>query len=104
MASPGIEEYNGKKVRAQLVIPPEGEANIFLEGEMPCKMLYAYQVRPLSSVNEHYTPTLFGHEKGNCFVIIESLNFECGVGFKPAISQLEYGVYDPDERLRGRLL
>ena len=289
LASPGVEEYNGKKVRAQLVIPPEGEANIFLEGEMPCKMLYAYQVRPLSSVKDHYSPTmfstqstsntrifsdweapeihdpkerpwamiaapegdsckgrfslsqfsmanlefrvhlntdkmyptqsaanfqnisrvfvsdcqfclnenvgdtlkekelqenpchtvglmmsgdqndnnvlrnvacqgfkygfvlgehvvadylyvhncenaiafhdcshvsvithvvaqhnkriittapdgLFGHEKGACFVIIESLNFECGVGFKPAISQLEYGVYDPDERLRGYLL
>ena len=50
LASPGVEEYNGRKVRAQLVIPPENNANIFLEGEMPCKMLYSYQVRPLSAV------------------------------------------------------
>ena len=46
---------------------------------------------------------LFGLPKGSCYVIIQSLNFECGVGFKPAVSQLEYGVYDPDERLRGSL-
>ena len=39
LASPGIEEYHGRPVRAQLVIPPENDANIFLEGEMPCKML-----------------------------------------------------------------
>ena len=289
LASPGIEEYNGRKVRAQLIIPPENNANIFLEGEMPCRMLYSYQVRPLSSVKDNYVPTtfgtisnnntrifsdweapevldpserpwamiaapeddsckgrfsvsqfsmanlefrvrmdtekmyptqsaanlqnvsrvwisdcqfalnesvgdtllekelqenpchtvglmtsgdqndnnvlrnvaaqgfkygfvlgehvvadylyvhncenaisfhdcshlsvithivaqhnkrivttapngLFGHEAGKCNVIIESLNFECGVGFKPAISQLEYGVYDPDGRLRGSLV
>ena len=60
LASPGIEEYRGRRVRAQLVIPPENNANIFLEGEMPCKMLYSYQVRPLSSVEHHYTPTTFG--------------------------------------------
>lgn len=60
LASPGIEEYNGRKVRAQLIIPPENNANIFFEGEMPCKMLYAYQVRPLSSVNNNFVPTTFG--------------------------------------------
>ena len=288
LASPGIEEYNGSPVRAQLVIPPENNANIFLEGEMPCKMLYSYQVRPLSALEHGYDPTmfgtqsnnntrifsdweapevhdpnerpwamiaapegdwckghfsmsqfsmanlefrvhlnkdkmyptqsaanlqnisrvwisdcqfclnenvgdtilekelqenpchtvglmmsgdqnddnvlrnvavqgfkygfvlgehvvadylyvhncenaiafhdcshmtvinhivaqhnkriittapdgLFGHAKGSCYVIINSLNFECGVGFKPAVSQLEYGVYDPDGRLRGSL-
>ena len=41
LASPGIEEYNGRSVRAQLIIPPDNNANIFLEGEMPCKMLYS---------------------------------------------------------------
>ena len=60
LASPGIEEYNGRPVRAQLVIPPENNANIFLEGEMPCKMLYDYQVRPLSAVKHNFVPTTFG--------------------------------------------
>jgi hypothetical protein len=46
---------------------------------------------------------LFGHGKGPCNVIIQSLNFECGTGLLPAICQLEYGVYDPDGRLRGSL-
>jgi hypothetical protein len=46
---------------------------------------------------------LFGHGKGPCNVIIQSLNFECGTGLKPEICQLEYGVYDPDCRLRGSL-
>ena len=44
IASPAIEEYNGKPLRAQLMIPP-GNANIMLEGEMPCKMLNAYILR-----------------------------------------------------------
>ena len=65
LASPGIEEYNGRKVRAQLVIPPENKANIFLEGEMPCRMLYSYQVRPLSSVQHNFTPTTFGRQHVN---------------------------------------
>ena len=65
LASPGIEEYNGRKVRAQLVIPPENDANIFLEGEMPCKMLYSYQVRPLSAVEHNFTPTTFGTQSVN---------------------------------------
>ena len=65
LASPGIEEYNGRKVRAQLVIPPENNANIFLEGEMPCRMLYSYQVRPLSSVKDNYVPTTFGTISNN---------------------------------------
>ena len=60
LGSPGIEEYHGRPVRAQLVIPPENNANIFLEGEMPTKMLYSYQVRPLSAVKDHFSPTTFG--------------------------------------------
>ena len=46
---------------------------------------------------------LYGNKKGKCFVDIGSVNFECGVGFKPAISQLQYGVRDTENRLRGRL-
>ncbi|MBQ8357003.1 MAG: hypothetical protein IJX39_04245 [Clostridia bacterium] len=59
IASPAIEEVNGKPVRAQLVIPA-GHANIQLEGEMPCRLLNTYQVRPLSSAKKNYTPTTFG--------------------------------------------
>ena len=58
IASPGIEEYNGKPLRAQLVIPP-CSANIMLEGEMPCQMLNAYIVRKPNSVNHGFTPTRF---------------------------------------------
>lgn len=46
IAAPGIEEYNGRKLRSQLVIPP-GAHNIFLEGEMPCRLLYNYMVLPM---------------------------------------------------------
>ena len=60
LASPGIERHNGRLVRAQLVIPPENGANIFLEGEMPCRMLNAYIVRPLSAVQSNFKPTVFG--------------------------------------------
>ena len=59
IASPAIEEIDGKPVRAQLVIPTGG-ANIQLEGEMPCRMLNAYIVRPLDAVKHHFTPTTFG--------------------------------------------
>ncbi len=59
IASPGIESVNGRPVRAQLVIPA-GHANIQLMGEMPCRMLSTYQVRPLDSVKHHFTPTTFG--------------------------------------------
>ncbi len=58
VASPGIEEYEGKKVRAQIVLPPGG-SNIYLEGEMPCRMLYAYQVRP-QNCDTIFKPTRFG--------------------------------------------
>lgn len=59
IGSPGIESVNGKPVRAQLVIPA-GCPNIQLEGEMPCCLLNAYQVRPMDSVKNNYTPTRFG--------------------------------------------
>ena len=60
IASPGREEYEGRPVRAQLIIPP-GQHNIMLEGEMPCKLLYSYQVRPLSAVKANFKPTVFGN-------------------------------------------
>ncbi len=59
IASPAIEEVDGKPVRAQLVIPA-GQANIQLEGEMPCRLLNAYIVRPPESVKHNFVPTLFG--------------------------------------------
>lgn len=58
IASPAIEEYNGKPLRAQLLIPP-GKANIMLEGEMPCRMLNAYIVRSLDAVKNNLIPTRF---------------------------------------------
>ena len=46
VASPAKEfAANGRIVRAQLVLPPGLRNNIFLEGEMPTKQLYSYQVR-----------------------------------------------------------
>lgn len=57
IASPGVEEYNGRPVRAQLIIPP-GAHNILLEGEMPCRLLHAYEVCPMTATA--FSPTLFG--------------------------------------------
>lgn len=65
LGSPGIEEYNGRKVRAQLIIPPEYKANIMLEGEMPCRLLNSYQVRDLESVKHNFRPTVFGEIPNN---------------------------------------
>lgn len=59
IAGPGREFVDGKPCRGQLVIPPIIGLNIAFEGEMPCKMLYAYQVRPLESAKSNYTPTRF---------------------------------------------
>ena len=56
--SPGIETYNGRLVRSQLVIPP-GDHNIFLEGGMPCRLLNAYFVRKKDV--DIYGPTRFGN-------------------------------------------
>ena len=106
IASPAIEEIDGRPVRAQLVIPA-GHANIQPEGEMPCRMLNAYMVRPLESVKHNYVPTthanLFGMPKGPCNVIVDSVNFECGTGLRPQVSQLKYSVCDEDNRLHGSL-
>lgn len=60
IASPGREFVNGKPCRGQLVIPPVKGLNIAFEGEMPCKLLYSYQVRPLSAVKSNFRPTRFG--------------------------------------------
>lgn len=60
IASPGKEyDSEGRLVRAQLILPA-GDSNIQFEGEMPCNLLNAYQVRPLESVNDNYNPTRFG--------------------------------------------
>ena len=60
LSSPAKEYFSdGSLVRAQLILPP-GDSNIQFEGEMPCKLLYTYQVRPLESAAEHYDPTKFG--------------------------------------------
>ena len=63
IASPA-KEYaaNGRIVRAQLVIPPGFGHNIRLEGEMPCKLLYSYQVRP-KNVSPIFKPTVFGSNR-----------------------------------------
>lgn len=60
LASPA-KEYasDGRLVRAQLVLPPDN-FNILLEGEMPCKLLYSYQVRLPESVKDNFSPTTFG--------------------------------------------
>lgn len=60
IASPA-KEYapNGRLVRAQLILPPTG-TTISFEGEMPCRLLYSYQVRPKESTKQHFTPTRFG--------------------------------------------
>ncbi len=60
IASPGREtDSEGRPVRAQLVIPA-GWRTIAFEGEMPCKLLYSYQVRPKGCEKYHFKPTRFG--------------------------------------------
>lgn len=63
IAAPGKETVDGKAVRAQLVIPA-GEHNISFEGEMPCRLLNSYQVRPLNC-DTVYEPTKFGTMSNN---------------------------------------
>lgn len=60
IARPAKEFVNGRPCRGQLVIPPKKGLNIAFEGEMPCKLLYSYQVRPMEAVKNNYTPTRFG--------------------------------------------
>ena len=59
LAAPGKETYGGRPYRAQLCLPATSGVNIALEGEMPCKLLYSYQVRP-KSCSPVFTPTRFG--------------------------------------------
>ena len=59
IASPGIEELDGRPLRSQLYLPM-GNHNIQFEGEMPCKMLHAYQIRPVGGT--YNDPTLFGRQ------------------------------------------
>ena len=63
IAGPGRAFVNGKPCRGQLVIPPVSGLNIAFEGEMPCKLLYSYQVRPPEAVKSNFTPTRFGAMK-----------------------------------------
>ena len=60
IASPA-QEYSADSclVRAQIVVPADAP-NIQFEGEMPCQLLYSYQVRPKESVQQHFNPTRFG--------------------------------------------
>ena len=57
LASPGRETYKGRPCRAQLCLPAQPRLNIAFEGEMPCKLLYAYMVRPKGG---SFRPTTFG--------------------------------------------
>lgn len=58
IASPGKENWKGHPCRGQLCIPNQ-RLNIYFEGEMPCKLLYSYQVRP-KNCGPSFTPTSFG--------------------------------------------
>ena len=60
IAGPGRAFVSGRPCRGQLVIPPVKGLNIAFEGEMPCKLLYSYQVRPQTAVKSNFTPTQFG--------------------------------------------
>ena len=50
--------------------------------------------------------TLFGNKPSRVNLIVNSLNFEGGqtVPLPPMVSKLVYGVYDPDNRLRGSIV
>lgn len=56
IAGAAVETVDGKPCRGQLYIPPNS-ANISFEGEMPCQLLYSYQVRPPSKA---FKATTFG--------------------------------------------
>ena len=64
LASPAVETVNGKPCRGQLFIPPN--TNISFEGEMPCQLLYNYQVRPPM---KRFKATTFGsmHKRNTFF-------------------------------------
>lgn len=61
IASPAMESVDGKPCRGQLYIPADC-LNISLEGEMPCKLLYTYQIIPESRAPK-FPPTFFGTMK-----------------------------------------
>lgn len=65
IASPGIETLDGKPLRAQLYIPAGYNHNIQLEGEMPCKLLYAYQ---LTTSGKYHTSFYEKTESINTFL------------------------------------
>ena len=68
IGSPAKEYVDGKPCRAQLYIPADLALNISFEGEMPCKMLYSYQVRP-KNCSKIFSPTKFGTmTKNNTFL------------------------------------
>ena len=59
LSSPAKEyDSEGRLVRAQLILPA-GDSNIQFEGEMPCKLLYTYQVRPPESVELNFEPAQY---------------------------------------------
>jgi hypothetical protein len=47
--------------------------------------------------------TLFGHRKGVCNVSFGFIDIEADSAAEPVVSALDYGVYDPESRLRGTL-
>jgi hypothetical protein len=59
IAGAAVETVDGKPCRGQLYIPP-GSCNIELEGEMPCQLLYTYQVRPPAHGKQNLATTRFG--------------------------------------------
>ena len=60
IAGPGRAFVDGRPCRGQLAVPPVRGLNIAFEGEMPCKLLYPYQVRPPEAVESGFAPTRFG--------------------------------------------
>ena len=59
LAAPGQATWKGRACRAQLCIPAQPGLNISFEGEMPCKLLYPYMVRP-KAAGSAFAPTRFG--------------------------------------------
>lgn len=59
IAGAAVETVDGKPCRGQLYIPPSS-TNISFEGEMPCKLLYTYQVRPPAHEKANLSTTRFG--------------------------------------------
>lgn len=97
IAGPGRAFVDGRPCRGQLAVPPVRGLNIAFEGEMPCKLLYPYQVRPPEAVESGFAPTRFGTMgmPNTCLFSDWTL---------PEVSRLVAGVSDPDSRLRGSLV